>query len=219
MKRSVFTSLWLLGFCVSVAGETIVVDLSGDEDYSEIQPAIDVAEDGDEVLVKPGEYVITEPVNFFGKPITVRAEGGAEQTIIRVSGSPLDPTRASAVIFEFGETESSVLQGFTLTGGRGSNFSGFSANTCRITSTTSSWIDSFAGVRSCCDRPSRCRPSRRKRSCRCPQIPRTLGCYADSLLQRPSMRPPPVTNRFRRDSLRRSPGSPLTRRSSRSSSC
>ena len=43
---------------------TLVVDLSGGSEYTDIQSAIDVAADGDTVLVKPGEYVITEPINF-----------------------------------------------------------------------------------------------------------------------------------------------------------
>jgi polygalacturonase len=33
--------------------------------FTAIQPAIDAAADGDTVLVKPGEYVITETINFY----------------------------------------------------------------------------------------------------------------------------------------------------------
>ena len=43
---------------------TLTVDLNGGADYTDIQAAIDAAKDGDTVLVKPGEYVITEPINF-----------------------------------------------------------------------------------------------------------------------------------------------------------
>ncbi len=110
---------------------TFTVDLNGGADYTDIQSAIDAAADGDTVLVKPGEYVITEPINFNRlhdpanpasppvKNIVVKSEGGAEVTTIRMSETPLAPDRASVVIFERGEAASSVLEGFLLSGGRG----------------------------------------------------------------------------------------------------
>ena len=67
----------------------LTVDLNGGVDYTDIQPAIDAAKDGDTVLVKPREYVITEPINFNRlhkaddpasppvKNIVVKSEGGA----------------------------------------------------------------------------------------------------------------------------------------------
>ncbi len=98
---------------------TLVVDLNGGGDYTDLQSAIDAAADGDTVLVNPGEYVITEPISFKGKGITVRGEAGPEATTIRMAEVPTDPSRASVVIFENGETAASVLEGFALTGGRG----------------------------------------------------------------------------------------------------
>ncbi len=110
---------------------TLVVDVNGSGQYSTIQPAIDAASDGDIVLVKPGEYVITEPINFNRlynaddpasppvKNIVVRSEGGAEVTTIRLSGAPLDP-QVNVVIFENGEGAESRLDGITLTGGTAS---------------------------------------------------------------------------------------------------
>ena len=44
--------------------KTIVVDQSGAGEFRRIQPAIDSALDGDTVVVFPGEYVISEPINF-----------------------------------------------------------------------------------------------------------------------------------------------------------
>ncbi|HAK93473.1 MAG TPA: hypothetical protein DCM87_00280, partial [Planctomycetes bacterium] len=111
--------------CAVCSGATLVVAPAGGGDYTEIQLAIDAAADGDEVLVKPGEYVITVPITFRGKAIAVRGEAGADVTVIKMVAQPADPDRASVVIFESGETEASVLDGVTLTGGKGSLLSGW----------------------------------------------------------------------------------------------
>jgi hypothetical protein len=99
---------------------TIVVDLQGGGDHAEIQPAVDAAAAGDTVLVRPGEYIIARPVEFRGRAITLRAEGGPGATTIRMFESPSDPERASAVVFGQGEGAECVLEGFTITGGKGS---------------------------------------------------------------------------------------------------
>jgi hypothetical protein len=99
-------------------GETIHVDFSGQADFNNIQAGIDAVTDGDIVLVAPGEYVITEPITFRGKAITVRSETGRDETTIQM-GTPADPNRGSVVIFENNETSASVLDGFTITGGSG----------------------------------------------------------------------------------------------------
>ena len=72
--------------------QTIMVDLNGGGDYTEIQSAIDAAVDGDTVLVKPGEYVINESITFGWKAITVRSENGAQETTIRMLETPADLT-------------------------------------------------------------------------------------------------------------------------------
>jgi hypothetical protein len=87
-------------------------------DFATIQAGIDASVDGDTVLVAPGEYVITEPISFQGKAITVISETGPEETTIRM-GTPTDTNRGSVIVFEKNETDASVLQGFTITGGRG----------------------------------------------------------------------------------------------------
>ena len=66
----------------------------------------------------PGEYVITSPITFRGKAITVKSEAGPDQTTIRMD-TPADMNRACVVIFENSETDASILEGFTITGGRG----------------------------------------------------------------------------------------------------
>ncbi len=102
--------------CMAALGKTIYVGDDGQTDFASIQAGIDAAVDGDTVLVAPGEYVITEPVTFRGKAITVKSEGGPDETTIRM-GTPADNNRGSVVVFENGETTASILEGFTITGG------------------------------------------------------------------------------------------------------
>jgi len=117
---------FLLTQCSDALGKTIHIDRDGPADFNNIQSGIDAAGDGDTVLVASGEYVITEPITFRGKAITVRSEVGPDETTIRM-GAPSDIHRGGVVIFENGETVESVLQGFTITGGNGFWVSSISA--------------------------------------------------------------------------------------------
>ena len=49
-------------------------------DYASIQAAIDVAVDGDEILVAPGTY--HESLEVKNKHVTLKSVAGAEQTVI-----------------------------------------------------------------------------------------------------------------------------------------
>jgi len=115
----------LIGFVVALAvagfvqAATITVGSGAGYDFDSVQAGIDTANDEDVVLVAPGEYVITEPITFRGKAITVRSEAGRDETTIRM-GTPADTNRGSVVMFENGETTESVLEGFTINGGSGS---------------------------------------------------------------------------------------------------
>ena len=85
--------------------------------YPTIQTAIDAAVNGDEVVVVDGTYTGTgnRDINFLGKAITVRSKYGPENCIIDCQGSHGEPHRGFH--FHSGETLSSVLDGFTITGG------------------------------------------------------------------------------------------------------
>ena len=108
----------VLGGIGPANGATIAVGPGAGYDFDTIQAGIDAANDADTVLVAPGEYVITEPITFRGKAITVRSEAGRDETTIRM-GTLADTNRGSVVIFENNETAASVLEGFTITGGKG----------------------------------------------------------------------------------------------------
>jgi hypothetical protein len=165
MKLPLGTAATALSIALSGApgaAGTIVVDPGGAGDFSHIQPALDAAADGDTVLVKPGEYVIAEPLRFnrlhdAGNPaspplrdIVLRAEGGPGVTVLRgVEG-------IDSVVLFYWETRRSVLDGFTVTGGgrgiRGAEYNvggpGAAATIvrCVVRDNRSSGIDSHGGL-------------------------------------------------------------------------
>ena len=75
-----------------------------------IQAAIVAASNGDTVLVAPGTY--NEQINFLGKAIVVRSQGGNKVTTIDGAN-----VAGPVVRFVSGETLKSVLQGFTIQNG------------------------------------------------------------------------------------------------------
>ncbi|QDU66283.1 right-handed parallel beta-helix repeat-containing protein [Engelhardtia mirabilis] len=84
--------------------------------FPTLQSAIDVALDGDTVLVQPGTY--NERIDFRGKAIELISAAGAQATIIDGTGAVIDgPPGPDAVVrFDDGETAGSRLTGFTVTG-------------------------------------------------------------------------------------------------------
>lgn len=82
------------------------------ETITQIQNAIDIADDCSVILVKPGFY--TQRFNFKSKNVTVRSTlGPLFTTIWNTSHLP----GYNGVTFNSGETEYSVLEGFTIVGG------------------------------------------------------------------------------------------------------
>ena len=89
-------------------------------DQPTIQAGINAANPGDTVLVAPGTYY--ENIDFKGKAITVTSSGGAAVTTINggYKGG------VATVFFNNGETSTSVLSRFTITGGGDTIFNGAS---------------------------------------------------------------------------------------------
>lgn len=94
--------------------------------YSTIQSAVNSCINGDTVLVQPGTYF--ENINFRGKKIvlTSRFYQNNEYSFIQstiINGSnPVYPDTGSCVLITGNEDSTTVLQGFTITGGTGTKW-------------------------------------------------------------------------------------------------
>ncbi|MBI4583247.1 MAG: hypothetical protein HY717_04410 [Planctomycetes bacterium] len=115
MRRAILLAIFFFASNRASAA-TIRVAADGKGDYPDLASAVAAAQDGDTVLVGPGEYALASPLDFSGKAIAVKSASGPAVTKLMLSG---DPMRASLAVFENGERESSALEGFTLAGGRG----------------------------------------------------------------------------------------------------
>ena len=132
--RPVSAALFLLATAAFSPAVTIWVDVNnttGVEDgsaahpWSTIQEGIDAAANGDEVVVRPGEYI--ETVTFEGSGITsdftLRSLDPLDPDVVaatvingNLDGDP-DTPEGSVVTFSGDEDESCLLSGFTITGG------------------------------------------------------------------------------------------------------
>jgi hypothetical protein len=106
----------VLGLAGSSLAEILTVDDDGPADFDTIQSAIIVANAGDTVLVSPGTYNRIWANNFvvdlLGKPITVRAAGSPDVTILDGQG-----LCQNVIACYSGESTGTRIEGFTVTGG------------------------------------------------------------------------------------------------------
>ena len=112
--RKVFTTTIVIAMMLiaSIAWSDII-HVPGDQPT--IQAGIDVAQDGDTVMVADGTYTGegNRDLYFYGKAITVTSENGAENCIIDCE------QQTRGFNFHFGETSESVVSGFTIKNGYG----------------------------------------------------------------------------------------------------
>ena len=117
--------LWICSSTTARA-ETLTVGSGADAQFAEIQAALDTAQDGDTVLVHPGEYLVTEALDFnrlhdpedpdspLVKDLVLRSIEGAETTILRAIEAEAWPGH-SVLAFVSGESQASLVAGFTIT--------------------------------------------------------------------------------------------------------
>ncbi len=113
---------------IATWGDDETGDGSADNPFATIQHGIDMSTDGDTVLVNEGTYY--ENINFLGKKIVVTSyyyltddSTSIYNTII--DGSyPSNPDSGSVVVFASGEDSLSIISGFTIQNGSGTQCSG-----------------------------------------------------------------------------------------------
>ena len=107
-----FTIAMIVTFALSGAATegAVASDIFVPADQPTIQDGIDMAFDGDRVIVAPGTYV--ENIDFLGKAITVTSEDGPDVTIIE--GNVAGPV----VRFVSEEGPASTINGFMIRNGR-----------------------------------------------------------------------------------------------------
>jgi len=119
--KNLFLLFFLFIFVTNPAYPQDTIYVPGD--YSTIQAGIDAANVGNIVLVAEDTYY--ENINFKGKAITVASlfliDGDSTHILNTIidGSQPIYPDSASVVSFFSGEDTTSVLCGFTITGGTG----------------------------------------------------------------------------------------------------
>ncbi len=118
-RRCTLQALFLLFFiCVDPYADILYVP----QPYTTIQKAIDVAADGDEIIVAPGRYV--ENIHMLGKNIVLRSTN--PQDLAAVEATIIDGNEAGTVVTLLGpETTVCVVTGFTITNGFAHQGGGF----------------------------------------------------------------------------------------------
>lgn len=116
MKR-ILSAVVLFLCCAQAQGQAFHVPAG----YGTIQSAINAADNGDTIIVSTGTY--QENINFLGKAVTVTSVNPDDPNVVAATiidgSSPADPNRASAVTFNHGESNNSIITGFTIRGGTG----------------------------------------------------------------------------------------------------
>ena len=108
----VFFNVAFASWCIA---DTYTVDDDGKADFNNIQDAIDVAENGDEILVMPGDYFGSgqngsgdSVVRMNGKSVWLHSSNGPEQTVINGLG------KMRGIMCVDGETSGTHIQGFRI---------------------------------------------------------------------------------------------------------
>jgi hypothetical protein len=106
-------ALLTLGLPSIAQAADITVDPGGAGDFVGIQAAIDAANDGDRVLVEPGTY--PGGIDLRGKDIVLISTSGPTVTVI----DSMDTPDESTILAISGEPLTTTVEGFTFTGGHG----------------------------------------------------------------------------------------------------
>lgn len=126
MKRTNLIFCLVLSSLIYFFTESTAAIINVPSQFTAIQSAINSSSNADTILVQPGTYF--ENINFRGKKIVLTSlyyqnnDLSYIQTTIINGSNPVFPDSASCVIINNHEDSTTVLQGFTITGGSGTKW-------------------------------------------------------------------------------------------------
>jgi len=119
MKSKIITCILFLVIIANVyllQADLITVNANGGAQFLSIQEAINVASNGDTILVHPSTYY--ENINFNGKNIVVASLFLTTGNKDYINDTVINGNHNGVVVtFQNGETSSAILKGFTITNG------------------------------------------------------------------------------------------------------
>ena len=152
LSAQVCAGTWYVDGSVSASGD----GKSWETAFQMIQEGMNAASHGDTVVVGEGTYY--ENVAFRGKNIILRSKDSLDPATVAATIIDADEV-GPGVAFSGEETESAVLEGFTLQNGKGLTGGGICGGTsdkhCRVTIRnniiTDNWADLWGGGIAWCD--------------------------------------------------------------------
>ena len=120
MLRPILISLCLTSTALAT---TWTVDDDGKADFNNIQAAVDAASDGDEIVVMPGTYTGTGDavIDMLGKGVTLRSTDHSNHSVVAATILNGENQRR-VVVCDSGETNQTILKGFTIQNGYASKY-------------------------------------------------------------------------------------------------
>lgn len=126
---NIFVMVLVMAAATAAKAATWQVNPGGGGDATTIQDGINLAANGDVVLVAPGTYTgpLNRNISFGGKNITVQSQAGALLTVIDCQNL------GNGFNFIAGETAAAVLDGFTIKNGQANKGGGIQIDTASPT--------------------------------------------------------------------------------------
>jgi hypothetical protein len=148
-KEDVMKNLFTILFVASIFSTTYPQDtINVPPDYTTIQSAVDAANNGDIILVADGTYY--ENINYLGKAITVASHFLLDGDKTHIDSTIIDGNQNGSVVSLIsGEDTTSILCGFTITGGlTGYNGGGIRCEYSGVKVSHNKIVDNLAFTRS-----------------------------------------------------------------------
>ena len=135
---------------LALANAAGAVTITVPDDYTTIQAAVDAADNGDEIVVKPGTY--GGGINIDGKNLWLHSQGSPSPASIAAT---IIDGNGSVIVFDGSETPACIVEGFTIRNGFGQFGGGIAGQGTHATIrynriTANNGYDPCGGIVNCC---------------------------------------------------------------------